>query len=77
MFQFKCCYGSDTVPNRLPNTLVSYSTVSGEVAIRNHGKSVVPYVDALITSLSKYHQECDLYEILLYAQECSQSFYTT
>ena len=47
---------------------MSYATVSGEVAIRNHGTSVVPYVDALIAALDKYYTECDLYEILLYVQ---------
>ena len=47
---------------------MSYATVSGEVAIRNHGTSVVPYVDALIAALDKYYAECDLYEILLYVQ---------
>ena len=47
---------------------MSYATVSGEVAIRNHGTSVVPYVDALIAALDKYYAECDLYEILHYVQ---------
>ena len=65
---FQCCYGSDAIPNKIPNTIMSYATVSGEVAIRNHGTSVVPYVDALIAALDKYYAECDLYEILLYVQ---------
>ncbi|CAG5095206.1 Oidioi.mRNA.OKI2018_I69.XSR.g14079.t1.cds [Oikopleura dioica] len=64
----QCCYGSDAIPNRLSNTITSFATVSGEVAVRNYGNMMVPYVEILNRALNKYGANCDLYEILLYVQ---------